>query len=303
VKYAVHNLARYSKFVQRVVGTLPQSYYYGKTFTSPFITAGPYTNDSYGFHFDSGTNTNQPATMVSGSTPYVFPANTPYLYVPENNNDNSLTWGQASYYAINAHYRPSSIVTAVNFNSGLQLSTTAIYPGTGYVFLRRDIAGSRGIIQRGTFFQTVALLQQAAWLCLYADNTPGGGWAASAHQLAQANALIDPCPPATVPMLLPDYGAYGYYVFSLPNPVNSTGGNWYRAAIGDPNNPNPYYKYGVFRGKAYEGVITSINGPGLPYEWMLLGEESNVPVEAQTHITANVQIRQWEQVQQVISLY
>ncbi|MCL2727124.1 MAG: hypothetical protein FWD56_01920 [Bacteroidales bacterium] len=300
VKYSIHNLARFTNPIQKVVGTLPQSYYFGKTFDLPFVTGGPHVDPGYGYHFDSGMNTNQNATLVSGTGPYTFIASTPYIYAAENNNV-SMTWGQATHFAINAHYRPNRIVTSVDFEPvntpKLNMNQTGTYPGTGYVYLRKDISGPHGSIESGTCFSTLVLLQQAAWLCYYAENITTGGWTASGPQVTQANALIDPTPPAVVPAQLPVANPnYGYYIFALPNPSNASGGNWYRLAIGEPANSNTYFKYGVFRGKAYEAIVTAFNGPGVPYEWML-NQDPGEPVDAETNVTVVISILEWVVIQ------
>ena len=319
INYSVQNLARYTKYIQHVAGNLPQSWYYGKTFTTPYATAltTTYTTNDYLYHFDSGLNANLPAAAVTGTYPsYTFPTpaapNTSYyVYVPENNNNTGLTWGQASLYAINTHYKPVKIVTAVGFEPSatpkLLLTQTASYPSPsiGYVYLRQDITGSNGVIEKGTCFETVALMQQAAWLTTYADNITGGGWdpayLTAPTQSAQILALTGTCPPSAVPAQLPESPTpvYGYYVFSVPNAGDCTGGNWYRVAIGDPANTNAYYKYGVFRGKAYSGVLTGFSGPGVPYEWMLHSDPDS-PVDATTNVTVTVTINDWTPVVQII---
>jgi len=309
-KYSIHNLARYTNYVQHVVGSNPCSYYYGKSFNSPFVTAGPFGVYDYGYHFDASENASQSAALITTTAPYTFPANTPYLYVPENNNTSALTWNQASFYSINAHYKPHQIVVAVGYQSGvptpLQLTTTSTHPSppVGYIYLRHDIAGPHGTLLAGTCFGTLALLQKAAWLCMQASSASGGGWTGSTTQVDYADVIIGSPPPTTVPPTLPVYPppSYGYYVFSVPNASNNTGGNWYRVAIGDPSNADPYYKFGVFRGKAYNGVISAVGGPGVPYEWMMLNDVSD-PINAPSHATARIQIKNWEMVMLDISLY
>jgi len=311
IKYSIHNLARYTNFIQHVVGGLPLSYYDGMDFTTPFFTSVAHTaNDDYGTHFDAGVTVKQAGTKVTGSpSGYVFDIDPdpypPFLYVPENNNRNAiLTWGQASHFAVNAHYKPNNIITAVSYQPTsvppLQLSQTSTHPSpaVAYFYLLKDV----GSIKTGTCFLTYALMQQACWLALNATNIPGGGWDPGTHSTV-ADGIIGSAPSATVPSELPDpalsIAPYGYYHFQLPNTTTNTGGNWYRVAIGDPNNEgsNPaHYKFGVYRGKSYEVILTSFGGPGVPYEWMLISDPGE-PVDAVTNVTVIVQIKDWDNVQ------
>ena len=320
IKYAIHNLARITTFVQHVAGTYPQSWYYGKAFATPMLTGSASYTDGltgtpaaylYGGHFDAGVNVSQPSISIAGMP---SGSNTnPWLYVPENNNTGGLTWGQASFFAINANYRPTKIVTAVTYeptaDPKLVLTIPSPAPTTAYVYLLKTIAGSGGVIEAGTCFETEALLKQAAWLCGYATNVIGGGWSSGhltdATQSALILALTGTCPTSTVPAQLPEDPApnYGYYKFDVPvTSPQIAGGSWYKVAIGDPRTgSDPYYKYGVFRGKAYQAVIASFNGPGVPYEWMLVPDPGE-PVDATTALTVNIQILDWEYVPYIVDV-
>ena len=302
IKYSVIHLARYTNYIQNVVGQSPRSYYWGKSFSSNSSTTGPYSDNDYFYHFDEAVNVTQPATPVTGSSgSYTFAANTPYLFVPEIIHDN-MTRGMAPYYAINVHYKPTRVVYDVNYNpvstpsviltAGdiTTLSTTLPSPDNNmdYTLLRVSI----GAIEAGTFFKNLSLLQKAAWLAVYGGTL--GAWTGSTMQIDYANALIGTPPPASVPSTLPyPVPLYKFYEFKAPNAANGTGGNWYCQLLGSPSDA-----YGVLRGKAYNAVINEIRGPGTPYEWLIYGSDTPDPIESLTFATTSIKIKSWEMVMQ-----
>jgi len=292
LKYGIHNLARFTYVTGHIVGGAYQSYYWGKTFTSvPWSGAG-ITN--YEYHFDV-------ADKASITIPISTTATGPFHYVTENNNT-GLTLGQAAYYAVNGDYRPTEVVSAVGYeptsSPKLQLTVTDLTASPfDYVLLRKDFTGpgagtnTGGTIQAGTYFASLALLQQAIWLCEYSTNVTGGSWIGDATQIGQANALLTTlggAPPTTMPepKLVTPTPPYAYYPFSAAD-----GRNWWRLSIGETPTTGST-KFGVVRGKKYTAKITNITGAGVPYEWMLDIDPED-PVDAETYVSVEVEIHEW----------
>jgi len=210
---------------------------------------------------------------------------------------NSLPRGQSSYYAIKARYLPKFVfddagVTFVEvpnpamvLSGGKDLATnTTWFPTSSnqnYVYLRKPIVGPYGNIPVGTCFKTVTDLKKAAWLTTYADLSPGAvgyyGWVSTAGgtQDLQADGLIG----------TQEIDFYGF--------LNAT--SYYRLDMGYTEGGTTYY--GVLRGKAYTANITSITGPGVPFEHML-DDNPEDPVEALTYVTVVIDIMNWDHKQQ-----
>jgi len=305
LKYAVHNLAKFTSYIQTVSGTTARSWYHNA------ITGLTPSYDYLG-NFDDASNVNvplQPNGAVNKG---------PFLYVPENTSG-YMTRGQVPYYAINANYVPAAVVGSIGFNPALSnpityntmldLTDDITYdpatPGSKtYFYLLKDITGTNGTITAGTCFRTLNLLQQAAWLAVYGTNVAGGGWTVgTSPDAGQTTDLItlgviknpapgspDVTPPATPPTvggILPypfnDETNYMYYQFADSE-------SWYRWEVGTGTSVWP--KYGALRGYAYDANITEIKGPGKPYKWML-DENDPDPVEAYTYVTVTVEILDW----------
>ena len=328
ILYSIRNLAKTTNYVMNVVGNLARSFYYGLTFS----------NDATGLSFASLPTTypklptqyshfledfDGAATISQPALPYVAPStNTaPFLYVTESTNAPILQ-GQVPYYAISAKYMPKDVVATVTWDPVAATQKTAMttldiqsstFTNMNYYYLRGDFSGPGGTIVAGTCFKDRDLMRQAVWLVMNGSGTTNGGWDptdAVGHpvRVAAADGLIGPTPPVIptpAELLAYPFPAYGYYVFEESQ-------SYYRAHVGGEYTtpqpgvygPIPPYnipKWGAVRGTAYDTNITSISGPGVPYEWMLDVDKPD-PVDAMTNVTVVVEIQNWVHATQVVPL-
>ncbi|MEG2036230.1 MAG: fimbrial protein [Mucinivorans sp.] len=245
VTYTIRNLARVTNYIQNVpTANNPQSYYYNydKTLQTDFNA-----------DFDYASALTVPVTTTAAN----------YLYVPENNHS-SILRGQSSYFAIKAFFNPT-IITAVAYDLTTKVSYTYTVPTTtarNYIYTTKEVQG----IPAGTYFATVALFQEAAWMMQ--NNAP---FVEATHREDAKKLVTDPT--STAPTVGGDYMSF-------------TGCNsYYRLDLGVGTGATT--QYGVLRSNKYDATINKITGPGVPSEQDLITDPEK-PVSARTYVSATI---------------
>jgi len=316
IKYGVHNLARNTAYLQREqynspTSSLFMSYYWDYTATGANQTA---IMADYLANFDSASNATVDSQVNATYTTNSFNVG-PYVYVPENNHKDGsgITFGQASYYAVNATYLPMHVVHDVALTStippALNFSIEDIghmmFTNNNYVFLLREINGNMNgnhKIEAGTVFKDSVVLKKAVWLTRHNTGAPGAsGWTASNSQKAAAEAILTENSyllpnDAAKPLTANPPGSAAAWANYYPWPDYAFycfegGQSWYRVTIGETVGTEPLY--GVTRGKSYNALITKFSGPGVPYEW-ILGKDKPDPIVQDTYVTVQIKILDWE---------
>lgn len=283
VKYGIKNLAKYTNYVQKVENGVAKSYYYD--FFNP---ANPDDQSVFDPHMDYAAYSNENATMCTLVGGVQTPAaNTPFVFVPENNSSNILR-GQSSYYAMKAQYEPGIVICDVEFDGtapvlgGLvnytekTLSACGSVNGEGaldYIYTLVDIKdGSKVLVPAKKYFKSYTQFLKAIWTEKNRSNAwTGNGTAA---QQAEAEALLPAAP------------VKAYYSYKGAT-------SWYRIDLGIGEGQN--VEYGVLRGNAYTAIVSAINGPGVPTEKDLT-ENPGEPVKASTYISVQIIAAKWNQV-------
>lgn len=262
VKYSIRNLARATNYVQNVpTANSPQSFYYSMTFANAI---------AYGAEFDYASNINVQATQTVGN----------YLYVPENNHS-MLTRGQSSYFAISAIFEPV-VISKVDYDINTKVKytyaklETADATNKSYIYTTKDVQG----IPAGTYFATVAMFEEAAWMM-----KNGLPFIEATHRAEAKDLIADPT--STKPTVGGDYlsftGAKSYYRIDLGEGVGAE------------------TQYGVLRSNKYDATVNKITGPGMPSEEDLVVDPEN-PVSARTYISATIIPAVWKPISQSADL-
>lgn len=261
VKYSIRNLARATNYVQNVpTANSPQSYYYSFLGT---------TQAAFDAEFDYASNINVPTTETAGN----------YLYVPENNHS-MLLRGQSSYFAINANFEPV-VISKVEYDINTKVKYTYTKLATAdanknYIYTTKDVEG----IAAGTYFATVAMFEEAAWMM-----KNGLPFVEATHREAAKALVADPT--STKPTVGGDYlsftGAKSYYRIDLGEGVGAD------------------TQYGVLRSNKYDATVNKITGPGMPSEEDLVVDPEN-PVSARTYISATITSAAWKPISQSADL-
>jgi len=298
LKYAIHNLAKNTSYIQRVSGGNPRSYYH-ETITSQSTAQAFHFAGGYKANFDHAAD---PTVEIKASADL---SGEEYLYLPESTSA-YMTRGQVPYFCITANYVPKIVVNSITWNAaaappvgfGTPLDLTTTPTDQSYVYVLKEITGPNGNIPANTCFKNVGLLEQAAWLIFHGSGSTGGWDPMDSGQQAQLGVIFplatktpSPNPPYDSPdpwYVYPfnDESLYIYYEFTDAQ-------SWYRWEVGTDNYVSLNIpKFGAVRGYSYEAEITGIRGPGKPYKWMLDTNDPD-PIEAYTYVTVTVTILDW----------
>lgn len=262
VKYAIRNLARATSYVQNVptAGSY-QSFYYSMTFAD---------QAAFEREFDNASSINVPTSVIPGH----------YLYVPENNHM-LLLRGQSSYFGINATFEPV-VISKVEYDINNRVKYTmkrlfeAANGNRDYIYTTKDVQG----IPAGTYFKTVALFQEAAWMM-----KSGIPFVEATHR-EEAKLLVKD-PASTKPTIGGDYMSF------------TDAQSYYRIDLGVGTGAETIY--GVLRSNKYDATVNKITGPGVPSEEDLVVDPEN-PVSARTYISATIIPAVWNPITQSADL-